>query len=210
MGRSGLWAGLVECCAWPAVAQEVRLEPGLLEARIELNGEVIVIGRTQDPDARLSGEFTRTARACPPDCINPMEAAPGVKTVGELELIEFLETQVAAGEGLLIDSRVPAWFDKGTIPGAVNVPFATLEPSNPYRTDILIALGAREMADGLDFADALDVLLFCNGPWCGQTPRAIRNMIEAGYPAEKIKYYRGGMQLWELMGLTKVTPQSQG
>jgi hypothetical protein len=29
-------------------------------------------------------------------------------------------------------------------------------------------------------------------------------MIEAGYPAEKIHYYRGGMQVWRSLGLTVV------
>lgn len=27
-------------------------------------------------------------------------------------------------------------------------------------------------------------------------------MIEAGYPAEKIHYYRGGMQVWRMLGLS--------
>jgi hypothetical protein len=46
------------------------------------------------------------------------------------------------------------------------------------------------------------VALFCNGIWCGQSPTAIRNMIEAGYPADRISYYRGGMQVWRVLGLT--------
>jgi rhodanese-related sulfurtransferase len=31
-------------------------------------------------------------------------------------------------------------------------------------------------------------------------------MIEAGFPAEKIYYYRGGMQAWRMLGLTVVEP----
>jgi hypothetical protein len=27
-----------------------------------------------------------------------------------------------------------------------------------------------------------------------------------GYPADKIKWYRGGMQSWEIVGLTTVKP----
>jgi rhodanese-related sulfurtransferase len=38
--------------------------------------------------------------------------------------------------------------------------------------------------------------------WCGQSPTAIRAMIAAGYPAEKIQYYRGGMQDWRILGLS--------
>jgi hypothetical protein len=29
-------------------------------------------------------------------------------------------------------------------------------------------------------------------------------MIEAGFPAEKIFYYRGGMQNWNMLGLTVI------
>jgi rhodanese-related sulfurtransferase len=49
-------------------------------------------------------------------------------------------------------------------------------------------------------------LLWCNGPWCGQSPRAIRALISLGYPAEKLYYYRGGMQMWQSLGLTTVLP----
>ena len=51
-------------------------------------------------------------------------------------------------------------------------------------------------------ANAGQIVLFCNGPWCGQSPTAIRRIIEAGYPAEKISYYRWGMQGWRMLGLT--------
>lgn len=210
MKRTIAAAALAACALQPALAQEVRLTPDLPEKTLTLNGERVTIAREPDPGHRLAGEFTKTSRDCPPFCIHAMEAAPGVETVGELELISFLEAHVEPGTGLLIDSRVPAWFEKGTIPGAVNVPFSTLEPSNPYRDEILKALGARETGSRLSFDEAMDILLFCNGPWCDQSPRAIRNLIDAGYPAGKIRYYRGGMQLWLLLGLTVVTPQTQG
>jgi hypothetical protein len=31
-------------------------------------------------------------------------------------------------------------------------------------------------------------------------------MIDAGYPAERISYYRGGMQSWRVLGLTVAQP----
>jgi hypothetical protein len=34
------------------------------------------------------------------------------------------------------------------------------------------------------------LLLFCNGTWCDQSPRAIRNLVEADYPPNKLFYYR--------------------
>ncbi|WP_316301865.1 rhodanese-like domain-containing protein [Aliisedimentitalea sp. MJ-SS2] len=192
----------------PALAQEVNITPDMASHSINLNGERVVIERIQDTSHRLSNDFTKTSRPCPPFCIHPISAAPGVDTIGEIEVMEFLENTVATGQGLLIDSRVPSWYQKGTIPGAVNVPFSTLEASNPYRDEILKALGARQTTTGWDFSNALDLAMFCNGPWCDQSPRAIRNLTQAGYPAEKIKYYRGGMQLWLLLGLTVRHPIS--
>ena len=184
-----------------ARAQEVGITPDTATRQLALNGQDIVISRIQDGTHRLTGEFTKTSRPCPPFCIAPITAAPGVSTVGELEVMDFLETRVANGTGLLIDSRVPEWFAKGSIPGAVNVPFSTLDPTNPYRDDILAALGGRRAGSGWDFTQALDLMMFCNGPWCEQSPRAIRNLVQAGYPVDKLSYYRGGMQLWLLLGL---------
>ena len=48
--------------------------------------------------------------------------------------------------------------------------------------------------------------MFCNGMWCGQSPANIRTLLRFGYPADKLKWYRGGMQDWEILGLTTVTP----
>lgn len=206
---SGLSLGLV-LLAGVAAAQDVRITEDMAEASFTINGQSFTIARSQDQTAQLSGDFTKTSRACPPFCIHPMQAAPGVTTVGELELIAFLQDEVAAGAGLLIDARLPEFFTAGTIPGAVNVPFSTLEASNPYMAEILRALGAVESGGSWNFAAAVDLMIFCNGPWCDQGPRAIQNLIAAGYPAEKLSYYRGGMQDWLLLGLTTLTPASNG
>ena len=204
-------AGIAAAClASQALAQEVGIAPGILSRSIDLDGQTITIARNQDQNARITGEFAKTSRPCPPFCITEMEAAPGVETVGEREVIAFIEGPVADGDGLLVDSRIPEWFARGTIPGAVNVPFTTLAPNNPYRDDILRALGAVERNGRFDFAAAKALLLFCNGPWCDQSPLAIRNLISAGYPSDKLKYYRGGMQLWQLLGLTVANPQTPG
>ena len=57
-----------------------------------------------------------------------------------------------------------------------------------------------------DFRNVKTLVMFCNGMWCGQTPNNINNLLGYGYPADKIKWYRGGMQSWEILGLTTATP----
>lgn len=150
-----------------------------------------VIARIQDPAHEVTGEWARTSRPCPEFCIQPMAPAEGVATIGELELLEMLQDP----ETVLVDSRTPEWFRGGTIPGAINIPYT-------FINDELGRLGCVADFDGWDCSEAREVALFCNGIWCGQSPAAIRNMIEAGYPAERISYYRGGMQVWRLLGLT--------
>lgn len=211
--RSLFWAAI--CGIWsvgfPTSAQEVGITESLPAVEFIIAGKTITIGRNQDNEARIDDEFAKTSRPCPPFCIHPMQVAPGVVTLGELEVIAFLRDQVVQGKGVLIDSRLPEWNAKGTIPGAVNVPFATLAPENPYRVEILKALGAKPLADGsLDFSGVMSVAMFCNGPWCDQSPRAIRYLTEAGFPPEKLFYYRGGMQDWLLLGLTVIKPSVEG
>ncbi|MDF1778506.1 MAG: rhodanese-like domain-containing protein [Rhizobiaceae bacterium] len=149
------------------------------------------IRRIQDQNHEITGEFARTSRACPPFCIQPISPAEGVTTIGEVELIEMLQEP----DALVVDSRTVDWFQGGSIPGAISLPFTQVG-------DRLTELGCEPDFDGWDCADAKRVALFCNGLWCGQSPTAIRAMIAAGYPAERIFYYRGGMQSWRVLGLT--------
>jgi rhodanese-related sulfurtransferase len=55
-----------------------------------------------------------------------------------------------------------------------------------------------------DFSTAKTLVMFCNGAWCGQSPTNIQTLLKLGYPPNKLKWYRGGMQAWEQFGLTTV------
>ena len=174
-----------------ATAETVGITKDMLSVTIATENGPVTIERNQDPEHVVTGEWARTSRPCPNFCIQPHSPAEGVSTIGELELIDMLQDP----ETVVIDSRTPDWFEGGTIPGAINIPYT-------YAIDELGRLGCQPDFDGWDCAEAKTVALFCNGIWCGQSPTAIRNMIEAGYPAERIHYYRGGMQVWRLLGLT--------
>ena len=164
--------------------------------------------RIQDEDHRLTDDFARTSRPCPPFCIHPMEAAPGVKTVGELELLDFVTHEVKKGSGILIDARMPSWYETETIPGAINMPHVIFTTPSRQREQVLKLLGGVRNKQGkwTFGANVPTLLLFCNGPWCDQSPHAIQELIKLGYPAGKLLYYRGGMQMWKLLGLTTVVP----
>lgn len=178
--------------AGPAVAETaVGITKDMPTATVETESGPVEIGRIQDTENEVTGEWARTSRPCPNFCIQPMTPADGVTTIGELELIEFLQDP----DSVVIDSRTSDWFAGGTIPGAINIPYS-------FVLDELGQLGCEPDFDGWDCDGAKRVALFCNGIWCGQSPTAIRNMIKAGYPAERIHYYRGGMQVWRLLGLS--------
>jgi rhodanese-related sulfurtransferase len=177
-----------------------------------LNGEPITIMREQNQSNTVAPAFARTSRKCPPFCIQPSSLENGVETIGEIELIDYVKRMTEGDDSiLLIDSRTPDWVAKGTIPGAINVPWTKLNPAkgaDPISVvDILTGtFGARELEGLWDFSQAKTLVMFCNGAWCGQSPNNIRNLMRFGYPAHKIKWYRGGMQSWEMLGLTTVKP----
>ncbi|WP_425100884.1 rhodanese-like domain-containing protein [Tropicibacter sp. S64] len=164
---------------------------------------------SEDRDAfsfSLNGTSVRIERsgpACPPACLQPMLAAPGVSTIGELEILDFLDLFVSAGQGLLVDARLPDAYGAETIPGAVNVPAATLRPGNQYRDDLLNALGVRNG----DFSGAYDLVIFDGGADAPDAAEAVRDLVGAGYPATKLKYYRGGLTAWTTAGLSTVRSQ---
>jgi rhodanese-related sulfurtransferase len=170
------------------------------------NGEKVRVQRIQDQGHKLIDDFAKTSRPCPPFCIHPIKAAPGVETYGELELLDFVDKQGKAGTGILIDARMPEFYRVETIPSAVNIPFSVIKPENPHIDRILNVLGARKVGSSWNFNEARTLVLFCNGVWCDQSPRAIKSLMALGYPADKLKYYRGGLQLWRMLGLTTVVP----
>lgn len=119
--------------------------------------------------------------------LQPLEVAPGVRTIAELDVIEHLEAGLS-----LIDTRHDAQHGEATIPGAHGIPHEEIV----------------QRIDELD-ADQLTVL-FCNGPQCSATPHAVQVLLEHGYPADRLCYYRGGIHDWMTLGLpiegTRATP----
>lgn len=110
--------------------------------------------------------------------INSIQIAPGVRTVGELEVIAHIEAGLP-----LVDSRREEYFTAGSIPRATSIPHEGT---------------AQRM---IEFDTQRPTVLFCNGPQCSATPHAIKTLLEAGHPAELLLYYRGGIHDWLTLGL---------
>ena len=188
---------------------KVKITRQLDSVDIKHEGKTVSIQRNQDTQNLINPAFAKTSRKCPPFCIQPLILAPGVETIGERKLLEYLQ-KVSDGDDniLVIDSRSRKWVVRGTIPGTINIPFQTLSNnSDDNITDILEDEFSVTRGDSLlNFTYAKTLVLFCNGLWCGQAPTNIKSLLKLGYPAHKLKYYRGGMQAWESLGLTTVKP----
>jgi rhodanese-related sulfurtransferase len=166
--------------------------------------QIIWVHRAQDVGRLVDPEFALTSRPCPPFCIQPMQIAPGVETLGELELIGYLQRVGRDPSVLVVDTRTSDEVVSGVIPGAVNVPWNDLVPA-AGAVDFVVDLRLEEFGvlgygEALDFSQAKTLVLYCNGPWCGQTPSSIRALLDLDYPADRLKWYRGGMQAWLGLG----------
>jgi 3-mercaptopyruvate sulfurtransferase SseA len=166
------------------------------------NGKEIKIERIQDTKHRLTSGFSKTSRECPPFCVQPMNIGK-VKTIGELELLKYIqEMQKEESNMLLIDARTRDWNSEGSIPTAINLPFTMLKADSKYLTKILSLLGAKEHDGQWNFSHVPTMIIFSNGIWDAQASKAIQSLIKLGCPEDKILYYRGGMQNWNILGLT--------
>lgn len=189
---------------------KVKINKNISSITVPHKGKSVTIKRDQNQKATVIKDFAKTSRKCPPFCIQPSSLAIGVETIGEVEMIDYLNRLHNKGDKsiLVIDSRTPSWVKKGTIPGSVNIPWTKLNPAkgaDPLSMgDIMSKFGASELEGIWNFSKVKTLVMFCNGMWCGQSPNNIKQLLKMGYPANKIKWYRGGMQNWANLGLTMI------
>jgi rhodanese-related sulfurtransferase len=211
MGRHG-WAAIVALLAGLAWAdgKPVGITADQPYLDVIHDGKLFRIQRDQDNDAEIDPDYARTSRPCPPFCVQPMQLAPGVETIGELELLEYLKRIARRDAGVMvIDSREEDWLVRsGIIPGAIHLPWQKLHPSHadPQSVAEIIELqfGGARTGPMWNFENARTLVFYCNGIWCGQSPTNIRQLLALGYPPHKLKWYRGGMQAWKSLGLSTV------
>ena len=175
-----------------AIAEVAMIEKGVSAVEVSLDDQQCTIQRSgqQGYDA-----YARTDQGMP----QPIELAPGLQTLGELEFIDYMVKASSDDSILVIDTRTEDWHERLHIPCTTNVSFKNFADNRDdalfYLTEVF---GAEENDDGsLSFDNAKTVVGYCNGYWCGQTPAMYKNakfsLLNLGYPADKLKYYRGGM-----------------
>lgn len=208
-----------------AKGKPVGITPNLSSVDVMHKGKPTKITRVQDNGNTVNPAFAKTSRPCPPFCIQPMSLGKGIQTIGEVEVINYADKMSKGDKNImLVDSRTPDWVAKGTIPGAVNVSWVELTPKKGATTEGIIkvmtgqfgvklaagkddvdvdeAIANGDTSKVFDFSGAKTLVMFCNGMWCGQSPASIAALRKFGYPADRIKYFRGGMQTWEILGLS--------
>lgn len=84
----------------------VKITPDISEITVDDHGSNVSIYRIQDTYHRLSDDFTKTSRTCPPFCIQPIRPVKGVQNIEEPGLIDLIANKIPAGKGLLIDEKV--------------------------------------------------------------------------------------------------------
>lgn len=135
-----------------------------------------------------------------------------LKTIGELEVLDFIErASDKPKKYVLIDARKIEWYLDATIPSAVNIPNTEIKYDKDFQEDFdkllktfnIKVIGSPQDAK-YDFSEAKTAVVFGNGNWCGQSQKAIKELLNLGYPKEKLIWYRGGMQDWYLLGFTTI------
>jgi thiosulfate/3-mercaptopyruvate sulfurtransferase len=104
--------------------------------------------------------------------------------------IEVAEMEHANSQALFVDSRDPAEFRCGAIPGAVNVPFESLPEENAggYIDSALGGVGKNQR-----------MIIYCSGEECDLSLHLARNMQPLGYT--DLAIFFGGAREWEKFGL---------
>src|SRR5512139_2783393 len=85
---------------------EVKITADMASVDVMHGGQKVTIQRNQDQNNNVNPAFGKTSRKCPPFCIQPGELAPGVETIGELEVLHYLKKMSDGDKTIMVvDSR---------------------------------------------------------------------------------------------------------
>jgi rhodanese-related sulfurtransferase len=181
---------------------KVKITPDISYLYIYHKGKAVKTHRIQDTRHKLTGEYAKTYR--PGTYIQPINLKNGVQTIGEVEVLQFMKNKVNKKKGLILDVRDRAKYKNESLPSAVNIP-VKIGKNDGAMKKIFKSLGMVGLGDGSwNDRRAMELVVYCDGPWCVKSVEMINSLLEHGYPANKIFYYRGGFQMWKILGFTTV------
>jgi len=110
-------------------SKKIMISPDIYSVEVMHNGKPVKLMRNQQQKNEIVDFYRRTDRGK----IQPMQpfAPHAVETIGELEMIDYLQQRSAGDHSvMIIDSRTLDWVKRsGMIPGAVNIPFTKFSSS---------------------------------------------------------------------------------
>jgi len=184
---------------------KVKITPDIAYIYVYHKGKAVKVHRIQDTKHKLTGEYARIYR--PGKDIQPIKMHKDIRTIGEVELLTFMKEKGNKKKGLLVDVRPKRSYKRESIPSAVNIP-ANVKDDKAKMERVFKVLGVKRATDGsLDTTNVMDVAFYCSGLWCDKSSDFIQKFLDMGYPADKILYYRGGFQMWKILGFTTVANQ---
>jgi rhodanese-related sulfurtransferase len=181
---------------------KVKITPDMSYIYVYHKGKAVKVHRIQDTRHKITGEYAKLYR--PGKFLQPITMHEDIQTIGEVELLAFMQQKINKKKGVLVDLRPKEDYQKGSIPSAVNIP-SRVKDNKVKVEKILKIFGVTRKKNGkLNTENALDLAFYCHGLWCDKSSDFIKKFIEIGYPPENIYYYRGGFQMWKILGFTTV------
>ena len=175
----------------------------------------------------INSSMLHQAGSCPPFCIQPISLDVPVDTIAEAELVDFMLNQLRDGTGTLVDVRTRRNHESSTIPGSVNFSVQDIlkgaedEKFKAMLSEfgvkprgetgglagLLESAGFKDamLTDDWDFTEAKELVFWANSAMDGIPAKSIGKFLEVGYPASKLKWYRGGLASWEFWGFNTYT-----
>lgn len=208
------------------------LKPDVPYVFVVHNGRSIRVERNINDSfivrSTIRSVLSHQSDTCPPFCLTPINLELPVDTFGEAEMIDFMLNELREDTGTLVDIRNPRDYDLATIPGSVSHFIQKIQKGvGDEEFDAMLESFGAKRHDGIDFitqvkgwiglqdtsmmtsvwdfSDARTLVIWTNSSLEKSPAIAIEKLLEAGYPAGKLKWYRGGMAAWQFWGFNTVS-----
>jgi hypothetical protein len=186
----------------------VKITETLPYIEVEHAGKPVFLMRHQEPDHTIVAPYDQTARDCPPYCIQPMQLAPGVETDrrARADRLSRARLQGRADPGDRFTHRALgiAGDDPGSDPPPLHAAGSGARATRGDRRAVGIRVWCDSLECPVEFQRREDPGPLLQRTLVRAVPDQYPRLAGARLSADRIKWYRGGMQMWEQLGLTTV------